>query len=693
VLEGQRRQTGRRYLLLSRLTEKGRSIQCHPVPSKVSTVQGAANTIRKVASEVNHQADSVAFRADELESALSRGDRALQIDGDLHASRHNFERAYQLAVAAGDVPAMAEAALGLAGLWVSERRTVSGAAQLEARLQHVLPLLKADTPLALRIRSRLAAEADYRHGQHEAIMAVLDEIRAGPDPDPVVLAEALSLAHHCLLGPDDVRLRRELANDLIKTSFRTERRGDLLMGLLWRTADSFAEGDPHAERLLGELRDHLTEHDHLAIGFVITAIDVMLAIRAGSFEEAEALVASCAEKGAAAGDVDNEWWPGAQLVTIRWYQGRLTELLPMLQAQAHSPGLSSVDDSSVAALAVAAALSGDRATAVSSLAVLSGGLGNLARSSSWLVTMNGIVEAAFLLDDADTAARAYELLRPHAHLPMVGSLGITCFGSTEHALGVASLTSGHVGRSIDHLRAAVQRNLALAHWPGVLASRRRLAQAYARRKLPSDADAARRELDLAAREAAELGLGHIAGSPEPGPADMVAECSRVGRKWRLTLRNHSVLVDDSVGMAHLAVLIDNPRREILAVDLVAGLAGLSGAVRDPGSAHPVLDRDAIGEYKKRLNRLEAEIDQQESADSVRAASARAERDWLTAQLGSAAGFGSRTRSFPDQPERARVAVGKAIRRALVRVTEAHPSLGDHLSQAVRTGVRCSYWPS
>jgi hypothetical protein len=694
VLEGQRRRTGGRYLLVSRLTEKGRSIQCHPVPSKVSTVQGAANTIQKVASEVNHQADSVAFRADELESALSCGNRALQIDGDLQASRHNFERAYQRAVAVGDVPAMAEAALGLAGLWVSERRTVSGAAQLEARLQHVLPLLKADTPLALRIRSRLAAETDYRHGRHEAIMAVLDEVRAGPDPDPVVLAEALSLAHHCLLGPDDVGLRRELAADLIKVSFRTERRGDLLMGLLWRTADSFAEGDPHAERLLGELRDHLTEHDHLAIGFVITAIDVMLAIRAGRFDEAEALVASCAKKGAAAGDVDNEWWPGAQLVTIRWYQGRLTELLPMLQAQAHSPGLSSVDDSSVAALAVAAALSGDRHTAASSLAVLAGGgLGHLARSSSWLVTMNGIVEAAFLLDDADIAARAYELLRPYAHLPMVGSLGITCFGSTEHALGVASLTSGHVGRSIEHLRAAVQRNLALAHWPAVLASRRRLAQAYARRRLPSDAEAARRELDLAASEVAELGLGHVAGSPESGPAEMVAECSRVGRKWRLTLRNHSVLVDDSVGMAHLAVLIDNPRQEILAVDLVAGLAGLSGAVSEPGSAYPVLDRDAIGEYKKRLNRLEAEIDQQESADSVRAASARAERDWLTAQLASAAGLGGRTRSFPDQPERARVAVGKAIRRALVRITEAHPTIGDHLSQAVRTGVRCSYWPS
>jgi hypothetical protein len=638
----------------------------------------------------------VAVCSDELQSALSDGDRALHADGDLHASRENFERAYQLAITAGDVPAMALAALGLAGLWLSERRTVSGAAEMEARLQHALSLLKADTPLALRIRTRLAAEADYSHGEHAATLAVLGEIRADPDPDPVLMAEALSIAHHCLLGPDHVRLRRELAAELIKTSFRTERRGDLLMGLLWHTVDSLSDGDPHAERLLGELRDQLERRDHLAIGFVVSAIDVMLAIRAGRFDEAETLVARCAESGAAAGDIDNEWWPGAQLVTVRWYQGRLTELLPMLHERVHSPVLSSVDDSSAAALAVAAALSGDRRTAASSLAALCGrGLARLARSSSWLVTMNGIVEAAFLLDDADVAARAYELLRPYAQLPMVGSLGITCFGSTQHALGVASLTSGHPDRAVEHLRAAVQHNLALAHWPAVLASRRRLAEAYGRRGLPADADAASRELDTARREADELGL-RFSGSPAPGPPGgagiWIAECHRVGRKWQLTLGDHRVLAEDSVGMAHLAVLIANPRQDIQAVDLVAGLAALSSAVSDLGTAHPVLDRDAIGEYKNRLHRLDAEIDQLESTGSVRAASARDEREWLTAELASAAGFGWRTRSFPDQPERARVAVGKAIRRALVRVTEADPVIGEHLGQAVRTGVRCSYWP-
>jgi hypothetical protein len=519
--------------------------------------------------------------------------------------------------------------------------------------------------------------------------------RSGAAGDPELLAEALSIAHHCLLDPDHVQLRRELAVELIKASFRTERRSDLLMGLLWQTADAYGEGDPHAGRLLGELKDHLRPRRHLAVGFVVSAIDVMLAIRAGRFGEAEALAAVCAKNGAAAGDVDHEWWSGAQLVTIRWYQGRLVELLPMLHDRVHSPVLSAVDNSAVAALAVAAALGGDRPQAASSLAALCGSnLAGLPRSSSWLVTVNGIVGAAYLLDQADVATQAYELLRPYADLPMIGSLGITCFGSAQHALGVAALTSGQLDLAIERLHAAVQHNLALAHWPALVASRQRLAQAYALRGWPQDAGAARRELDAATSEATAVGLP-VPDQHVSGPSAAAAECHRAGRKWRLALRNRSVLVEDSIGMVHLAVLIANPRQEILAADLVAGLAGLSGAAAgDVGAAHPVLDHEAIAEYRNRLKRLDAEIGQLELADDPSRASllgqARAERDWLVAQLSIAAGLAGRTRSFPDQPERARVAVGKAIRRALARVTEADAVIGEHLRQTVRTGVRCSY---
>ena len=147
-------------------------------------------------------------------------------------------------------------------------------------------------------------------------------------------------------------------------------------------------------------------------------------------------------------------------------------------------------------------------------------------------------------------------------------------------------------------------------------------------------------------------------------------------------------------MLHLAVLIANPRQEIQAADLVAGLAAISPATADsPGRRSRSWTMQAIGEYRARLRRLDAELDQLESGhDPDRAASARAERDWLVAQLTSSAGLGGRPRSFPDQGERARVAVGKAIRRALARITAADAVIGEHLRQAVHTGVRCSYWP-
>ena len=172
---------------------------------------------------------------------------------------------------------------------------------------------------------------------------------------------------------------------------------------------------------------------------------------------------------------------------------------------------------------------------------------------------------------------------------MVGGLGITCFGTTHQALGVASLTSGHLDRAIDHLRAAVQQNLALAHWPAVITSRQRLAQAFRLRGRPADGEAARCELDSATSEAAALGLPMLGlpmlglpvpgqaparhpGPGHPGPSGPMAECHRVGRKWRLTVHGRSVLVADSIGMTHLAVLIANPRQEVRAADLVAGLA-------------------------------------------------------------------------------------------------------------------------
>jgi len=448
--------------------------------------------------------------ADPLGSALAAGADALHDEGDLLASRQQFEIAYGLATRAGDGTGMARAVLGLGGLWVHEHRTATSKNQLHSRLAQALTAVDSGSPEALRLRVRLAGEGDYQAAGHAGILALLDDTRLAEDP--AVHTEALSIAHHCVLGPDHAALRRALALELIGESQRTRRRVDRLMGLLWHTIDLFLAGDPHAERRLEELELELADRAHLAVGFAVSAMRVMLTIRAGHFDEAEEQAKACAELGQAAGDADAVGWYGAQLMAIRWFQGRLTELLPLLDELVHSSTLSTIDNSYFAALAVAAAVAGDQRKAAGSLARLVGhDLAMLPRSSSWLVSMSGIAETAYLLDDAATAARVHGLLAPYANLPMMASLAVACFGSTRQALGVAAMAMGDVNRAVDHLHAAVQHNLALGHWPAVVVSRTRHARALASRAGPGDAAAAARELAVAAKDAAELGM------PVPSP--------------------------------------------------------------------------------------------------------------------------------------------------------------------------------
>jgi hypothetical protein len=415
-------------------------------------------------------------------------------------------------------------------------------------------------------------------------------------------------------------------------------------------------------------------------------MEVMLHIRAGRFAEAELLAAQCAERGADAGDADAPAWYGAQLVTIRWFQGRISELVPMLTELVHSPTLSAVDNSYFAALAVAAATAGDHRQAAGALARLCGhDLADLPRSSSWLVSMFGVAEAAYQLADADTAAQVYDLLSPYADRPVMASLAVTCFGSTQYALGVAALTTGALDRAVEHLQAAVHANLAMGHWPAATLARSRLARALAERAGPADPMAARQELATAAEEAAGLGMA-LPADRRSEPA-VVAACRRAGRQWRVELGTRVAVVEHSVGMLHLAVLLANPGHEIPAVDLAAG-AGIAGS-----SAQPVLDGVARHEYRRRLSRLRLEIDEFEARNELqRAESARAEVDWLVAELAAATGIGGRSRRFPDSEERARIAVGKAIRRAIGRISEAEPAVGEHLRSSIYTGLRCSYRP-
>jgi DNA-binding SARP family transcriptional activator len=442
---------------------------------------------------------------DEVAGLIAQGQYALWSTGDLRTARAWFERAWTRADQQDRPEARAAAALGLGGLWVREHREDAAWANVLARQQRALEQPDLPPGLSAALKVRIAAELDFAEGAHARILGALEQARRTGDPD--LLAFALSLAHHCLLGPEHAEQRVRLAEELLRTAAHSSRPSDALAGMLWLTVDQFLAGNPHAERSFTRLREAIRQQDHQAFGFVAAAVEVMLTIRDGRLERAEELARECAVLGERCGDADAATWYRGQLLTIRWFQGRVQELLPSLKEEVNSSALGPLDDSLLGALAVAATAAGDDLVAAGAVARLGrGDLDALPTSSVWLVTLYGAAEAAAQLQDVPLARKVHQLLAPHRDLPATASLAITCFGSVRQALGLAALTMGDAPAAIDHLRHAVQDNLALGHWPAHCLSLHRLATTLLLHGTAPERAEAAALLSTAEREATRFGM-------------------------------------------------------------------------------------------------------------------------------------------------------------------------------------------
>jgi hypothetical protein len=84
-------------------------------------------------------------------------------------------------------------------------------------------------------------------------------------------------------------------------------------------------------------------------------------------------------------------------------------------------------------------------------------------------------------------------------------------------------------------------------------------------------------------------------------------------------------------------------------------------------------------------------DAEARADGSAALLARAELEELEDELRRSLGLGGRSRAS-GAAERARVAVAKALARALEAIAGSHPLAAEHLSRSLRTGAFCRYDP-
>ena len=112
-----------------------------------------------------------------------------------------------------------------------------------------------------------------------------------------------------------------------------------------------------------------------------------------------------------------------------------------------------------------------------------------------------------------------------------------------------------------------------------------------------------------------------------------------------------------------------------------------------GDAGPLLDREALSQYRKRLAELDEALEEAQTRDDVaRHAKLSAEREALFRELARATGLGGKARRSGSPAEKARLNVTRTIRHAITSLQTTFPELATHLDESVVTGVSCSYEP-
>ena len=319
--------------------------------------------------------------------------------------------------------------------------------------------------------------------------------------------------------------------------------------------------------------------------------------------------------------------------------------------------------------------------------------------------------------------RVYQLLLPAAHRCV--SWGFTKFiwdGTATRVLGLLAARLGRYEDANTHFSAALAQLEQMDAQVYLQRTRYEFGRALLAFARPEDRDRALRLLESAREGARALdmqGLSRLAeqrlsGAPHapakrgeaehavvpaaPGPAahsgnELGFSLASEGEFWTVTHGDVSFRLRDSLGLRYLARLFAQPDQPIHVLELSSGDVETATAVT-AGDSGELLDPQAVLNYRRRAEALEAELAEAEAwNDAARTSRAREELEFLQAELARAVGLGGRLRKAGNSSERARSAVQRRIRNVLDRVRSHSPDLAEILGQSVKTGTYCVFRPN
>ena len=675
--------------------------------------RAGARAASQLAFEEAVRLQTMALQATELDDTtddrtrlgllLELGDSQAR-SGDSGGAKRTFVKAADLARRLGQVEELAHAALGYGGRFVYAR--ASGDQQLVPLLEDALERL-GDTRPALRIRllARLSGalrdEPDI--DRRDALSREAVEL-ARDDGDPSALAYALIGRFAAIWGPDGVDEMKGLAAEAARVAEATgdtERQvdADWFPVLLTITVGG-SRSD--VQRGLERLRRRATSLRQPSQLWYLGVMETVVALSDGRFGDAGDLIAKTLAVGRVSQPADAVASYRIGIAMLRREQGRLAELEETVRRSIHEyPGYRMFR----ALLAEICAETGNADEAKAILADPAGdGLGRLPKDNGWLFAMCVFADVCDRIADVERAAALYEEVLPYAGL--VGqAAGEVSIGCASRALGVLALRTGRLDDAELHLLRAIEVDGRMEAHPWLAHSRYLLARVMLQRDRPGDEERAAQYVAQASATCSRLGMPALAARLDELHASVsstrstidsepsMATFRRDGEYWSIAFDGRSFRLRDSKGLRYLARLLADPGTEVHVFDLVGWEDDRRAERAAIGDAGGVLDATAKAAYRARLEELRAELEEAESwNDPERAARAKQEIDFLAHELAGAVGLGGRDRKAVSASERARVNVTRAIKSALIRVSEQDDALGRHLEATVKTGTFCSYEP-
>ncbi len=491
-------------------------------PASAAKALDYARRAATQAMDVFAYEDAVVFYRHALDTLerLGTSDRAARCDlllalgdaqrraGDGAGAEEAFRQAAAIAEVGGLADQLARSAIGYHIV-----RGVTGTVDeffihLVGEACRVLP--EVDSPLRARLLA-VRSSALYHVEPHEGLAALSEEALAMARrlEDPPTLVWVLGVTHSYRHPPGDVIGRLDSASELLRLAELHGPREMTLLARRFKIVELLQLGEIRALDIELEVLER--DANELRLPFYLWLVAVCRAMRAllnGELREAERLAQHAYTIGQ---EVQRNsglayQFLAIQLFALRREQGRLNELLPVVQSFVEQyPALRW----RVGVAYVYCDLGRLEEGRYEFEHLAADNFAELPLDFNWLISATILAEVCAKLKDAKRATLLYDLLLPYADRAAVIGDQAACNGSVSRYLGLLAATMRNWDGAEGHFVAAIEMNQRMGARSFVAHTQQEFAKVLLARSGPGDPERARSCLTDACAVATELGMSRL----------------------------------------------------------------------------------------------------------------------------------------------------------------------------------------